>query len=58
MLCPVGVVCVHGVAHTVTCPLRGLLKTDANSATLHWVSSMQKSEEKSKCEKEISPQKL
>jgi len=52
------VACVHGVAHKVTSPPQGLLKTDANSATLHWVLSMKKSKEKYKCEKEISPQKI
>lgn len=58
VLCPVGVACFHGVAHKVTSPLQGLLKRDANSPMLHWVLSMQKSEEKCKCEKAISQKGL
>lgn len=55
MLCPVGVACLRGVAHKVTSPPQGVLKTDSNSAASHGVLSVQTSEQKSKCEKEISP---
>lgn len=40
--------------HKVSSP-QALLNTDANSAMLNWVLSVQKIEEKSKCEKENSP---